>query len=142
MSFLWGRVSAIVGSAVVGLGGAYAIIANPDSSRALLALSGILGVVGIAGAFATGLLVWVALEQSRPALRFRAPTTDMALSQRLSALIGQERYQRHPIKFWGVLTLNHRFLFGFMTFGPVEYDTYDTPTPMTTQQATTKQGEV
>ena len=127
MSYLWPRVAAIVGSAVIGLGGSYAIIANPSSSRPLLALSGILGAVGIAGACATGILLWASLERLRPALRFRAPVTDMALTQRLSALIGQERYQRHPIKFWGVLTLNHRFLFGFMAFGPVEYDTYDAP---------------
>lgn len=114
-----GMVALIAGASTAAI---YAIWSQPSAPRWLIAISGLLacasaGAMITLAAFAYNVIV----DDVRPSLRLRKPAAPVALSHREAALHGRARFRQHPIRFWGVLTLNNRFLFGFMVFAEPEY---------------------
>lgn len=118
----WWRLTSLVATAAIGIGGAWAIWAHPDAPRWTIAASGVLIAAGGAAALIL-LVVGVAViaEDVRPTLRFRKPVVPMSLAHREASLVGRKRYRLHPIKFWGGITLNSRFALVFMLFDQPEY---------------------
>ncbi|QJR01739.1 hypothetical protein HH800_05745 [Sphingobium yanoikuyae] len=121
----WGRISAALATAIVGIGGAWIILAADEAPKALIAISGLLGIAGLAGAaLLVAAVSYLVSEVIRPAFRFRKPAVPMALSHREAALIGHKSFRNHPVKFWGGLILGNSFFFGFMIFGAPEYERF------------------
>jgi hypothetical protein len=118
----WYRLLAILATATVGLSGAFVILSADKAPKWTLALSGVLGLAGLAAAVVLlAIVVSVIIEDVRPTVRVRKPAGSLALSHREAAMHGRLRFRMHPIRFWGVLTLNNRFLLGFMVFSEPEY---------------------
>lgn len=132
----WLRIAAIAVTAILGVGGAWAILRSSDAPRWLVAFSGLIGLAGLAAFAALVLISWyVVTEKIRPSLRFRKPVVPLALAHREASLVGRRAYRNHPIRFWGGLILNNSFFVGFMLFGKpecesfkVDEDTLSTPT--------------
>jgi hypothetical protein len=112
----WARLAAVMGSAALGLGGAYLILSQ-DAPRALVAVSGVLLVVGVAATLILLAFTYVVIvEEVRPRIVARSPRQPLALSTELGALKGTRRFSLHRVRFWAGLTLNSSFFVGFMIF--------------------------
>lgn len=120
----WGRLGLIAATAVIGLGVGWAVFNSPTAPRWTIAASGLLIMAGsLATAWLLIFVYAVLREEVRPRLSFRRPELPLSLCTREASLIGEQRLRHHPIRFWGVLTLNTRFAFGFMLFREPEYET-------------------
>lgn len=118
----WARLVGIIATAVVGLGSSYAIWSADDAPDLMIAFSGVLALLGaVAAVFLLLVVIVTIIEDVRPSMRFRRPAVPLSLAHREAALFGRRRYRMHPISFWGVFTLNNRFVFGFMLCEPPEY---------------------
>jgi hypothetical protein len=124
----WWRLAAIIAMATIGIGGGWVTFhASPDA-RWLVASSGVLFCAGVAAALVLmAVALHIVIEDIRPSVRLRRPVGQLALSHREASMHGQARFRHHPIKFWGVLTLNNRFVFGFMVCDPPQYLTFKVP---------------
>jgi hypothetical protein len=119
------RLALLATSGAIGLGGRIAIMAADNSPRWLIAAGGILGLAGVTATFAIGLIAWVLIAENLT-VRFRIgkPENSLSLSQNEPALIGNVRLRQYAVGRWGVVVINNRFLFGFMTLGSPEYHSF------------------
>jgi len=118
----WYRLFALIASAVIGPGASWLIWSYDDAPRWTIAVSGLLLAAG--GAATLVLLAVIAsviAEDVRPTVRLRKPVVPMSLAHREASMVGHRNYRLHPIRFWGVLTLNSSFVFGFMLLSKPEY---------------------
>lgn len=123
----WNRLLSLIATALIGIAGACLIWSFNDAPRWTIAVSGLLAAAGVAAALVLLIiLVAVIVEDVRPSVRFRKPVVPLSLAHREAALIGRTRFRLHPVTFWGVLTLNHRFVFGFMVCDKPEYVEFKT----------------
>lgn len=121
----WGRLLSIVAMAAFGLNFAYVAFTADDAPRWFIALGGVAGLAGLAALVVLiALAWWIIVDDIRPAFRFRKPVVPLALAHSESSLVGRAHYRLHPIRFWGGITLNNRFYFGFMIFGPPRHEDY------------------
>lgn len=118
----WDRLALALATAACGLGGGYAILAWGAAPKAFVAFSGLLILVGLAAAIVLFAFAWITVEEDlRPRFVFRKPAVNLSLAHRGAELNGRSQWRTHPIKFWGGLTFNHRFMIGFLVFDNSEY---------------------
>lgn len=128
----WARLIGLIATAVTGLGSSYYIWSFDEAPRIAIAISGLLlAAGGTATLVLLAVIASVIAEDVRPTVRFRKPAVPLSLAQRQASLVGHRNYRLHPIHFWGVLTLNNSFVFGFMLLSDPEYISFveDTPKP-------------
>lgn len=128
-TYRWDRIGLITAVAVTGLGISLPILLDDTAPNALVAISGLLLLAGLAATVALLIFLWDWVANDlRPAVRCRRPVVPISLAAREAALVGRSNYRMHPIKFWSGLFFGNRLMIGLLVFDKPEHVRFDDAT--------------